>query len=137
MANAFDVNTVTIALNNDYGGSDKTLYCLHAPAAAVGGAVTIVGAYAVSDATLAAGTTNYYSLALHKYSSAATPVLSGTIAAAIGGTAGWTQGVPKTFTLSSTYAKLSAGEWCAVEYTEAGTGNPTNGFVVVEYVVGK
>jgi len=137
MANAFDVNTVTIALNNDYGGSNKTLYCLRAPAAAVGGAVTIVGAYAISDATLAAGTVNYFALALHKYGTSVGTTNSGTIAAAIGGTLGWAQGVPKTFTLSSTYAKLSAGEWCAVEYTEAGTGNPTNGFVVIEYVMGK
>jgi hypothetical protein len=134
---AFKVNTVAVALSNDFGGSNKTLYALRAPTAATGGAITIVGAYAISDATLAAGTVNHFSLALHKYAGTAGTTNSGTIAAAIGGTVGWTQGAPKTFTLDSTRAKLSAGEWCAVEYTEAGTGNPTNGFVVIQYVMGK
>jgi hypothetical protein len=137
MAQAFDVHSVAVALSNDFGGSNKTLYALRAPAAAVGGAITIVGAYAISDATLAAGTTNYYALALHRYDSDVGTTNDGTVAAAIGGTLGWTQGIPKTFTITASKATLEAGEWCAVEYTEAGTGNPTNGFVVIQYVMGK
>jgi hypothetical protein len=46
--------------------------------------------------------------------------VNGTIAAAIGGTAGtvWTEGVPQAFTIDADYAFLDAGEWLVIDYQE-------------------
>lgn len=132
---AFDVHTVTVALG-DPGGDDKQLFVLRAPEDAYGGGIRLVGAYAVNGAATNDGTS--FSLALHKYSSAGTPAVNGTIAAAIGGTASpWAKGVPKAFTLSSTYSFVDAGEWVVIQYNEQSAGNPTNGFVVLHYLMGK
>lgn len=132
---AFDVHTVTVALG-DPGGDNKQLFALCAPPDALGGGLRLVNAYAVNGAATNSGTS--FSLALHKYSNAGTPAVNGTIAAAIGGTASpWEAGVPKAFTLNSTYSFVDAGEWVVIQYNEQSAGNPTNGFVVLQYLMGK
>ena len=135
-----EVHVVTVALG-DPGANNKQLFVFKAPSADNGGGVRILEATAVNGASIAnslgvGGTT--FTLALHKYSSAGTPVVNGTIAAAIGGTAvGWTAGVPQTFTLNSTYSYISAGEWVVLQYNEINAGNPTNGFAHIRYQMGK
>ena len=130
-----DTHIVSIPVP-DPGGDNKQLYAFRAPLDAQGGGVTLVGAYAVNGAATAGGTTFTY--ALHKYSTAGTPAVNGTIAAAIGGTTDyWAVGVPKTFTISSSYAFIDAGEWVVVDYQEENSGNPTNSHIVLQYVMGK
>lgn len=136
MAGQFDVHVVTIPIP-DPGGDNKQIFLFKAPLDAVGGCIRLVGAYAVNGAATGAGTS--FSYALHKYSSAGTPAVNGTIAAAIGGTAGviWADAVPKAFTLSDTYAVIDAGEWIVLDYQEDNTSAPTNSTVVLQYVMGK
>ncbi len=106
----------------------------------VGGAITVLEAYAVNHATTSGTAT--YSVALHKRNAAGT-VISGTIAAAMGGTAAsgynshWTDLVPKTFTLDSTYSTIEAGECISVAVTAIDGGSPTRGKVVIHYAQGK
>jgi hypothetical protein len=106
----------------------------------VGGAVTLLEAYAVNHATTS-GTASY-SVALHKRDTSGT-VIAGTVAVAIGGTAAsgasshWTDLAPKTFTLDSTYRTLNAGECLSVEVAAIDGGSPTRGKVVIHYAQGK
>lgn len=130
-----DVNTL-VFYPGDPGADNKQLFALKAPTDANGGGLRILAAYAINGAATSGGTTFTY--ALHKFSSAGTPAVNGTIAAAIGGTADyWAAGVPKTFTLDSSYTFLDAGEWLVVDYQEESAGNPTLSSVVVHYAVGK
>ncbi len=132
---SFDVHTVTFA-TGDPGGDNKQLYLLPAPLDGKGGGITIVGASAVNGAATGAGTS--FSFALHRYSSAGTPALNGTVAAAIGGTASpWAAGVPKSFTIDSSYNFLDAGEYLVLQYNEQTNGNPTNCAVTIQYVMGR
>ncbi len=132
---SFDVHTVTVALG-DPGGDNKQLYVLKAPPDAAGGGITVVGASIVNGAATGAGTS--FSFALHRYSSAGTPALNGTVAAALGGTASpWASGVPKAATIDSSYNFLDAGEWLVLQYNEQTNGNPTNGFATIQYVMGR
>jgi hypothetical protein len=112
-------------------------FALRAPADGEGGGITIVNAYAINQATTSGTAT--YTLALHKWSAAATAVLSGTIAAAIGGTADhWTDDAPKEFTLNSAHQFLDAGEWAVINYAAVAGGAPTaGGAVVVQYQMGR
>ena len=121
----------------DPGADNKQLFLYKAPSDALGGGVRLVQAYATNGAATNAGTS--FSFALHKYSSAGTPAVNGTIAAAIGGTAAtpWGAGVPQAFTLSSTYSFLDAGEWLVLDYQEDNAGNPTNAVVTCIFQVGK
>jgi len=135
-----DVHVVTY-LPGDPGGDDKKLYILKAPSDAQGGGIRIVDAWIVNRDTAAlsqgvGGTT--FTVALHKYSSAATPVVNGTIAPAVGGTAeGWTANVVKTFTLNEAYTFLDAGEWLVGQYNEVNAGNPVGASIVVHYKMGR
>jgi len=133
---AFDVKTLSISIP-DPGGDNKQLFVLQAPTDAHGGGLRILEASASNGATMNAGTS--FSLALHKYSSAGTPAVNGTIAAAIGGTAAtyWTIKIPQDFTIDDDYAFLDAGEWLVVDYQEDGSGNPTACFLTLSYLVGK
>lgn len=139
MSSNNNVNIVTVALG-DPGADNKQLFALKAPSDANGGGLRILGGWVVNGASITnslgvGGTT--FTLALHKYSSAGTPAVNGTIAAAVGGTAvGWTAGVPQAFTLSSTYSAIDAGEWVVLQYNEINAGNPTNGYAVIQYVMG-
>jgi len=132
-----EVFSVNVALQDDFAGSDVSLFALKAPTNSLGGGITILSAQVVSDADLAAGTVNYWSVALHKYSNAGTPALNGTVAPAIGGTLGWGKGIPKHLVIDSDYQFVDAGEFVVAEYTEAGSGNPTDGVVMIQYTMGK
>jgi hypothetical protein len=117
-----------IAVNiSDPAADNKQIFLYKAPSAANGGGVRILSASAEVITSQAAATS--FSLALHKYSSAGTPAVNGTIAAAIGGTAAtyWTAGVPQSFSIDTTYAFLDAGEWLVIDYQEDGTVTPTGG----------
>lgn len=132
---AFDVKVLTF-YPGDPGADNKQLFMLKAPSDAHGGGIRLLGAYAINGAATSGGTTFTY--ALHKFSSAGTPAVNGTIAAAIGGTTDyWAAGVQKTFTLDSSYTFLDAGEWLVLDYQEESAGNPTLSSVVVHYLVGK
>lgn len=109
----------------------------------LGGAVTITEAYAVNHATTSGTAT--YSVALHKRDTSGT-VISGTVAAAIGGTAAaagtvanghWTDLVAKTFTVNNTHATIDDGECLSVAVAAIDGGAPTRGKVVIHYVQGK
>ncbi len=136
-----EVHHVAVALG-DPGADNKQLFVLKAPTADNGGGIRLLGGWAhvatsVANSLGVGGTT--FTLALHKYSTAGTPVVNGTISTnTLGGTAvGWTAGVTQTFTLNSAYSYISAGEWVVVQYNEVNAGNPTGGFVVLEYQMGK
>lgn len=142
MAEVFDVHVVTYALG-DPGGDNKQLYLLRAPTANQGGGITILGGEVVQAGTAAlshgvGGTT--YTVALHKYTNAATPVVYGTIAAGVGGTAqGWGAGRPNTFTIDTagTLRYLGPGEYLVAQYNEVNAGNPTLASIIVRYLMGK
>ncbi len=67
---------------------------------------------------VAASTADYFSVALRNGGTAGTG--TDVLAAAVGGTAGWSALVPKAFTLSE--GTLSEGEVVEVVYDETGTG---------------
>lgn len=131
--NLFTVSSVI----PDPGADNKQIFLYRAPSDSLGGGVRVLSAYASNGVTMGAGTS--FSYQLLKYSSAATPVVNGTITAAIGGTAAtfWTAGVPQAFTVNSDYAFLDAGEWLVLDYQEDTSGNPTNSVVTVNLQVGK
>jgi hypothetical protein len=142
MSEVLDIHVVTYALG-DPGGDNKQLYLMRAPSAAHGGGVTILSGEVVQAGTAAlshgvGGTT--FTIALHKYTNAATPAVYGTIAAAVGGTAqGWGAGRPNEFTIDTagTLRFLSAGEYLVAQYAEINAGNPTLASIIVKYAMGK
>ena len=104
-----NVQSMTVAIQ-DPGGDDKQIFLWRAPAAC-----EIHRAYAITDTAQGAGTAG--SFALHIYSNAGTPALSGTVAAAVGGTAApLAADVPSAFTISE--GTLAAGEWLVCQYDE-------------------
>jgi hypothetical protein len=118
---------------SDWQGDNVIGHVLRAPLAAMGGAITIVAAYAVNQAATGAGTG--FALSLLNYGAAGTAV-AGTVANAIGGTGDpWAAGVPKAFTISD--GVLDAGEWLVLKKTETNSSDPTRCSVVIEYLVGK
>jgi hypothetical protein len=133
---ALDTKCIAFRIG-DPGADNKQLYVFEAPDAGHGGGLRILQASACEDAAPGSGTS--FSLALHRYSSAGTPAVNGTIAAAIGGTAAteWASGVPQSFTISETYSFLNAGEWLVIDYQEDDGGNPTNCCVNIWYTLGK
>ncbi len=134
MGSSFDTKTLVVNLG-DPGGA-KELKVLRAPSDSAGGGITIVEAYAVNHAATSAGTS--FSLGLQRFSAAGTPVVNGTIAPAVGGTASpWADGVPKKFTLDGDYTSLDAGEYLVIDYAEQTSGNPTNCYVTVHYLLGR
>lgn len=123
--------------------ADDTVLVMKAPRDAIGGGITIVGADAVNAATTS-GTVGF-ALSLLKYSTAGTPALNGTVAAAIGGTAAasftdaathWTADVPKAFTLGADLF-MDAGEWLALVYDTTNAGTPTSGAITLYYQMGR
>jgi hypothetical protein len=128
-----DVHIISIALG-DPGADDVQLFAFEAPAVGDGGGVTVVAAHVV-DSAATSGTVGW-AVALHTYSNAATPLLNGTIAAAVGGTTDhWAADVPKDFSVTDTY--VSAGEQVVLQYDETNAGNPTNAIVNIHYKMGK
>ena len=101
-----------------------------------GGGERLINASFVNAAATSGGTT--FTLTLQKFSNAGTPAVNGTVSSALGGTTDyWADGVPKDFTLTDAYCFLDAGEWLAVVYSEQSTGNPTRGFLNLEFARGK
>ena len=121
----------------DPGGDNKQIFIYQAPSDSLGGGVRLLSGAAVNTATPGSGTS--FSYALHKYSSAGTPAVNGTIAPAIGGTAAttWTANVPQSFVIDTDYSFLDAGEWLVLDYQEDQTGNPTNSVVTLHMQFGK
>lgn len=131
-----NVNSVSISLNSVNPTADGTaLYAWSAPAATVGGGVTIVGVTACNDATTS-GTVGFSVRGL-KFSSAGTPALNGTVFSAIGGTVThWTADVPQSATLGADRF-LSAGEHLFLDYDTVNAGTPTAGRLTIHYVMGR
>lgn len=96
--------------------------------------ITVEAAYAVTDTTLAAGTSNYYTITLLNGGTAGTATTA--ISAAAGGTPGWTLSVPKTIAITDGLGDLTAGQWLVVKYDETGTLPANTTTVCVEYVEG-
>jgi hypothetical protein len=130
--NIFTVSTIV----PDPGGDNKQIFLYRAPSGSLGGGVRVLGGAAVNGATLGAGTS--FSFQLLKYSSAATPVVNGTVCAAIGGTAAtfWTSAVPQAFVIDAAHSFLDAGEWLVLDYQEDNAGNPTNCGLTIELAMG-
>ena len=133
MAEIFAISSVI----PDPGGDNKQIFLYQAPTDSLGGGVTVLSGAAVNGAATGAGTS--FSFALHKYSSAGTPAVNGTVAAAIGGTAAtiWAALVPQSFTIDTSVNFLDAGEWLVLDYQEDTAGNPTNATVTVQLQMGK
>ena len=142
MAESWDTKILSYALG-DPGADNKQLYLLRAPSAAMGGGITILSGEVVQGGTVTnslgvGGTT--FTIALHKYTNAATPAVYGTVAASVGGTAqGWGAGVPNAFTISTSGSSnyLSPGEYLVLQYNEINAGNPTNASVMIRYILGR
>lgn len=134
MAGVLDVHIASYAVA-DPTADNKKLFLLRAPDDDNGGGIRLVGAYAVNEAALAgAGTT--FTFALHKYSSAGTPAVNGTISNTIGSATQWEALVPQEFTLDSDYSFIDAGEWVVLQYNELNSANATRATVVLQYVMG-
>ena len=126
MAN--EINSVTVTLD---AVADDVIVFKNSD---MGGAVTLVEAYAVNHATTSGTAT--YTLALHKRSTAGT-VISGTISS-LGGTADhWTDTLPKSFTLDSDYTTIDDSESISVVWAAVDGGSPTRGKVVLHFMQGK
>lgn len=130
---AFNTQTLCIPVEDPAG--DDTILLFKAPSNAQGGGIRLLSAHAVNMAATNSGTS--FSYALHKYSSAGTPAVNGTISDTIGGTtSAWADGVPKDFTLTAAQTFIDAGEWLALVYAEQGSGNPTRSHIVIQYLLG-
>jgi hypothetical protein len=138
MANGLDVKIATFPLQdtaNGWQGNAVTGHVLRAPTNAFGGGVRILEAWASNAAATGAGTG--FSLQLENWGTAGTAIkaASGTIAAAIGGTASpWAANTPKNFTLSAPL--VDAGEYIVLRKTETNSSDPTRGVVSIAYVMG-
>ena len=130
------MNIVTQSIYIGDPAAADTMLVLQAPSDDIGGGIRILEAMAVNMAATAGGTS--FTLALHKYSSAGTPAVNGTITDTLGGSADeWADSVPKEFTIDSDYSFLDADEWLGIAYAEENSGNPTRCYVTVKYAVGK
>lgn len=129
------IYTVSLMVNADPTGAEE-FYLLKAPSA-----LTVVGAYAVSEQTQNDGTA--FTLTLVNYGTAGTAVQSGgTIAAVLGGTTSGSELTAKTpegATISATEKYVDEGEWLVVEYGEEGAGWVTGDYFTytVNYRLGK
>src|SRR5690606_20768089 len=81
--------------------------------------------------------TNTLALYLAKYSSAATPVVQGTLGSWAAGST-WAADVPRQMTKTSfgSTALFSAGEWVRLSYDETSTGTWTELGFQMDYVLG-
>lgn len=95
---------------------------------------TIERVFAQADRTLAAGTTNYFSVQLLNGGTAGTGTTA--IASAIGGTVGWTANTPQEGTVTDGSGDLTEGQWLVAKYDETGSVTPGVVSVTVEYLDG-
>lgn len=118
----------SVVINIDYDPAADEVHPLwRAPAAC-----EVLGAYATVVNDVGASTANYFSLALRNGGAAGTATTA--LAAAIGGTPGWTGLTPKPFTISD--GTLAAGDVVTAVYDEEGTGTFTQMAVQLDYVLG-
>ena len=108
-------------------GADRDITFWRAPAAC-----EVLAAYATDSVGLAAGTANYFSVALYNGGS------SGTATTALGGTVGgsgvaWTVSVAKALTISE--GTLAEGDFAWIRYDETGTC-AQNLTIQLDYVLG-
>ena len=96
----------------------------------------VLDAYATNTAAIATAT-NTLALYLTKYSSAATPVLQGTLGSWAAGST-WAVDVPRQVTMTSvgSTALFASGEWARLSYDETTTGTWTELGLQVDYVLG-
>lgn len=123
---ATQVHSVVVALDYD-PTADDIIPLWRAPAAS-----EVVGAYATTVNDVAASTADYFSVALRNGGAIGTATTA--MAAAVGGTAGWTGLTPKTFTV--TEGTLAAGDIVTLNYDETGTGTFAAMTIQLDYVVG-
>ena len=121
-----NVQTVVVSLDYD-PEADKSFVIWRAPRDC-----EIKEAWACVVDDVAASTANYFSLTLLDGGANA----SGTAAMtnAIGGTAGWTGGTPKNFTISE--GTLDENDYLVLKYDETGTATFKQVTVGFEYVLG-
>ena len=96
----------------------------------------VLGAYATNTAAIATAT-NTLALYLSKYSSAATPVVAGTLGSWAAGST-WAVDVPRTMTMTAfgSTALFTAGQWMMLSYDETSTGTWTEMGLQVDYQLG-
>jgi hypothetical protein len=96
--------------------------------------ITIEKVSVVLQATIAASVVNYLHCSLENGGTAgtATDDLGGTA----GGTLGWTDMVPQSFSPAAGSGRLLAGQVLVLDYVEAGSVAPVGISVTVEYVHG-
>lgn len=96
----------------------------------------VVSSYLTNTATQIAGAGTSLACYLTKYSSAATPVLQGTLGS--WSTGPWGVDIPRAMTITSfgSTALFSAGEWVRLSYDETATGTWTEMGFQVDYVIG-
>ena len=90
-----------------------------------------------TNTTGIATSTNTLALLLLKYSSAATPVVQGTLGSWAAGTT-WVEDVPRQMTTTSlgSTAQFVAGEWVRLTYDETSSGTWTEMGIQVDYILG-
>lgn len=96
-------------------------------------ACEVTAAYAVTANNVAAATDNYFSVALLNGGTDGAGTAS--LAAAVGGTAGWTGLTPKAFTIAE--GTLAAGDVVTASYDETGTGTFGVLTIQLDYVLGE
>lgn len=119
-------NSIVIVMDYD-PAADEVHPLWRAPAAC-----EVTGAYATVVNDVAASTANYFSVALRNGGAAGTATTA--LAAAVGGTPGWTGLTPKTFTVSE--GTLAAGDVVTAVYDEEGTGTFAQLNIQLDYVLG-
>ena len=95
-----------------------------------------INAYITNDAAVATAT-NTVAVYITKYSSAATPLVQGTLASFAAGST-WAADVPRTGTKTAfgSTALFASGEHIRLKYDESTTGLLTDAFVQLDYVLG-
>lgn len=97
----------------------------------------VINAYMTNTATVVAGAGTSLAAYLVKMSSAATPVVQGTLGSWASATA-WGVDIPRTMVMTSfgSTAQFAAGEWVRLSYDETGTGTWTELGFQFDYVLG-
>ncbi len=121
--------SVTVFLPD--GGGDEKFPIFVAPS---DHSVTIEKATFIIPGGLSASTANFLDVSLENGGNAGTDTtdLGGTA----GGTAGWTDNVPKSFSIAAGSGRLTAGQHLVLDWAETGTIGPTGLSVTIEYVHG-
>ena len=126
MFGAYDTKSVVVSIDYD-PAADEVHPIWRAPAAC-----EVVAAYATVVNDVNASTANYFSVALRNGGAAGTATTA--LAAAVGGTPGWTGLTPKTYTVSE--GTLAAGDVVTAAYNEEGTGTFVQLVIQLDYVMG-